>query len=46
MAALKKFGEALREQGMNMTLAILEKLREQDHSTRTVSGSDGSRVRR
>ena len=37
MATLKEFEEALREQGMHMALAILEKLRERDRSTRRVS---------
>jgi hypothetical protein len=37
LATLKEFEEALREQGMQMALAILEKLRERDRATRTVS---------
>jgi len=37
LATLKEFEEALREQGMHMALAILEKLRERDRSTRRVS---------
>jgi len=37
LATLKEFEEALREQGMHMALAILEKLRERDRATRTVS---------
>ena len=36
MATLKDFEEALREQGMNMALALLERLRERDRATRTV----------
>jgi topoisomerase IA-like protein len=36
MATLKEFEDALREQGMNMALAILEKLRERDRATRTI----------
>ncbi|HYF57261.1 MAG TPA: sigma factor-like helix-turn-helix DNA-binding protein [Salinarimonas sp.] len=34
MATLKEFEEALREQGMHMALAILERLRERDRATR------------
>ena len=37
MATLKEFEEALREQGMNMALAILEKLRERDKSKRSIA---------
>jgi hypothetical protein len=36
VTTLKEFEEALREQGMNMALAILQKLRERDRATRTV----------
>ncbi|MCJ2096609.1 RNA polymerase subunit sigma-70 [Methylobacterium sp. J-072] len=36
MATLKEFEEALREHGMNMALALLERLRERDRATRTV----------
>jgi hypothetical protein len=36
MATLKEFEDALREQGMHMALAILEKLRERDRATRTI----------
>ncbi len=36
MTTLKEFEEALREQGMNMALAILQKLRERDKAVRTV----------
>ena len=36
MATLKDFEEALREQGMNMALALLERLRERDRATRTI----------
>lgn len=36
MTTLKEFEDALREQGMNMALAILEKLRERDRATRTI----------
>jgi hypothetical protein len=37
MATLKEFEEALREQGMHMALAILEKLRERDRAKRTIA---------
>ncbi len=37
MATLKEFEEALREQGMNMALAILERLRERDRAKRTAA---------
>ncbi|KLK90271.1 RNA polymerase subunit sigma-70 [Microvirga vignae] len=37
MTTLKEFEDALREQGMHMALAILEKLRERDRVTRTVA---------
>jgi len=37
MATLKEFEEALREQGMHMALAILEKLRERDKSKRSIA---------
>jgi DNA-directed RNA polymerase specialized sigma subunit len=37
MTTLKDFEEALREQGLNMALAILEKLREQDRTKRSVA---------
>ncbi|GJD46505.1 hypothetical protein AFCDBAGC_4387 [Methylobacterium cerastii] len=36
MATLKEFEESLREHGMNMALALLERLRERDRATRTV----------
>jgi hypothetical protein len=36
MATLKEFEEALREHGMNMALALLERLRERDRAIRTV----------
>lgn len=36
MATLKEFEEALREHGMNMALALLERLRERDRATRSV----------
>lgn len=36
MATLKEFEEALREHGMNMALALLERLRERDRAARTV----------
>ena len=35
MATLKEFEEALREQGMQMALAILETLKERDRSRRS-----------
>lgn len=37
MTTLREFEDALREQGMHMALAILEKLRERDRVTRTIS---------
>src|SRR5688500_3755853 len=37
MTTLKDFEEALREQGMNMALAVLEKLREKDRTHRSVA---------
>jgi hypothetical protein len=37
VATLKEFEEALREQGMQMALAILERLRERDRARRTVA---------
>lgn len=36
MATLKEFEESLREHGMHMALALLERLRERDRKTRTV----------
>jgi hypothetical protein len=36
LTTLKEFETALREQGMNMALAILEKLKERDQAIRTV----------
>jgi DNA-directed RNA polymerase specialized sigma subunit len=36
LTTLKEFEAALREQGMNMALAILEKLKERDRANRTV----------
>ena len=36
MATLKEFEESLREHGMHMALALLERLRERDRRTRTV----------
>ena len=36
MTTLKEFETALREQGMNMALAILEKLKERDRANRTI----------
>lgn len=36
MATLKEFEEALREHGMHMALALLERLRERDRQTRTI----------
>ena len=35
MATLKEFEEALREQGMQMALAVLETLKQRDRSTRS-----------
>ena len=37
MTTLKEFEEALREQGMNMALAILAKLRERDRAKRSIA---------
>ncbi len=37
MTTLKEYEDALREQGMNMALAILEKLRERDRAKRTIA---------
>lgn len=37
MTTLKEFEDALREQGMNMALAILQKLRERDKDKRSVA---------
>ena len=37
MATLKEFEEALREQGMQMALAVLEKLRERDRAKRSIA---------
>lgn len=37
MTTLKEFEEALREQGLNMALAVLEKLRERDRSKRSIA---------
>ncbi|MBO1906414.1 RNA polymerase subunit sigma-70 [Microvirga sp. 3-52] len=37
MTTLREFEDALREQGMHMALAILEKLRERDRTTRSVT---------
>ena len=37
MTTLKEFEDALREQGMNMALAILAKLRDRDRAKRTIA---------
>ena len=37
MTTLKEFEEALREQGLSMALAVLERLRERDRAKRSVS---------
>jgi hypothetical protein len=37
MTTLKEFETALRERGLNMALAVLEKLRERDRSTRSMA---------
>lgn len=37
MATLKEFEEALKEQGMGLALAILDKLRERDRGKRSAS---------
>lgn len=37
MTTLKEFEEALREQGMHMALAVLEKLRDRDRATRSIA---------
>jgi hypothetical protein len=36
LTTLKEFETALREQGMNMALAVLEKLKERDRANRTI----------
>lgn len=37
LTTLKEFEDALREQGMNMALAILQKLRERDRAKRSIA---------
>ena len=37
MATLKEFEDALREQGMHMALAILERLKERDRAKRSIA---------
>jgi hypothetical protein len=37
LTTLKEFEEALREQGMHMALAVLQKLKERDRATRSIS---------
>lgn len=37
VTTLKEFEEALREQGLHMALAVLEKLRERDRAKRTIA---------
>jgi hypothetical protein len=37
MTTLKDFEEALRERGMTMALAVLDKLREKDRTRRSVA---------
>jgi hypothetical protein len=37
MTTLKEFEEALREQGMNMALAVLERLRQRDRAMRSAA---------
>ena len=37
MTTLKEFEEALREQGMNMALAVLERLKERDRARRSIA---------
>jgi Sigma-70, region 4 len=37
MTTLREFEDALREQGMNMALAILERLRQRDRATRSAA---------
>jgi hypothetical protein len=37
MTTLKEFEDALREQGMNIALAVLEKLRERDRAKRSIA---------
>src|SRR5687768_7235220 len=37
MTTLKEFEEALREQGMKLALAVLEKLRERDRAEKSIS---------
>ncbi len=46
MATLKEFEEALRENGMQMALAILERLRERDRANRVVKPAAASSARR
>jgi hypothetical protein len=36
LTTLKEFETALREQGMNMALAVLEKLKKRDRANRTI----------
>jgi hypothetical protein len=37
LTTLKEFEAVLREQGMNMALAVLEKLRQRDRATRSIA---------
>jgi hypothetical protein len=37
LTTLKEFEDALREQGMNMALAVLQKLRERDRAQRSIA---------
>ena len=37
MTTLKEFEDALREQGMQMALAVLESLRERDRARRSIA---------
>ena len=43
MTTLKEFEEALREQGMNMALAVLERLRQRDRAVRSAAPPRGVR---
>jgi len=46
LTTLKEFEEALREQGMHMALAILQKLRERDRTKRSVTPARRIAVRK
>jgi hypothetical protein len=46
LTTLKEFETALREQGMTMALAILEKLKQRDRANRTIGSGAGSPAKR